>query len=127
MSDERLRIVVLSCFVNSLWQIPVLLAAGSLMARALRRVGPEAEHCVWVGVLLLSLLLPLISMVPLTGFLARLGWSAASTDGHVTVLMSAGAAAGGFCCRTGCSQGRHWRLVRSVCGSLCVSCGGARA
>ena len=87
---------VLSCFVNSLWQIPVLLAAGSLMARGLRRVGPEAEHRVWVGVLLLSSLLPLISMVPLTGFLARLGWSGASTDGHVTVLMGPGAAPGGF-------------------------------
>lgn len=87
---------VLSCFVNSLWQIPVLLATGSLMARALRRVGPEAEHRVWVGVLLLSSLLPLISVVPLTGFLARLGWSGAATDGHVTVLMGAGAAPGGF-------------------------------
>jgi TonB family protein len=87
---------VLSCFVNSLWQIPVLMGAGSLIARALRRLGPEAEHRVWVGVLLLSSLLPLISVVPLTGFLARLGWIAAAADGHVTVLMGAGAAPGGF-------------------------------
>lgn len=87
---------VLSCFANSLWQIPLLLAAGSLTARALRRVGPEAEHRVWVGVLLLSSLLPLLSTMPLAGMLVRAGGGVVSTEGRVTVLLGAGSALSGL-------------------------------
>ena len=55
---------VLSYLLNSLWQIPLLFAAGWVAARALRRVGSTAEHRVWVSVLLLQTLLPAFSMLP---------------------------------------------------------------
>ena len=55
---------VLSYLLNSLWQIPLLFAAGWVAARALRRVGSAAEHRVWVSVLLLQTLLPACSTLP---------------------------------------------------------------
>ena len=49
---------ILAYLLNSLWQVPLLFAAGWLAARALRPVGAAAEHRVWVVVLLLQSLLP---------------------------------------------------------------------
>ena len=46
--------------LNAMWQIPILTAAGWLTARTLRRAGPAVEHGIWTGVLVLSLLLPLL-------------------------------------------------------------------
>ncbi len=43
---------ILSYLLNSLWQVPLLFAAGWLAARALRPLGAAAEHRVWVSVLL---------------------------------------------------------------------------
>ena len=45
---------ILSYFVNSLWQVPLLFVAGLVAARVLRAAGPEVEHRVWVGALLLQ-------------------------------------------------------------------------
>ncbi|MGF7181814.1 TonB family protein [Tunturiibacter psychrotolerans] len=44
--------------LNSLWQVPVIFAAGWIAARMARRSGPELEHRVWVVALLLQVLLP---------------------------------------------------------------------
>jgi hypothetical protein len=49
---------VLSYLANSLWQIPLLFAAGWAAARVLRPLGAAAEHRVWVSVLVLQSLLP---------------------------------------------------------------------
>ncbi len=61
---------LLSCLVNSLWQIPVLFVAGLLVARALRRLGPEAEHRTWTTVLVLSAALPSSPSIPFDGLLS---------------------------------------------------------
>jgi len=88
---------LLSCLLNSLWQIPVLFVAGLLAARALRRIGPAAEHRLWITVLLLSTLLPVASTLPLPGLLALFGWSGPrSIDGHVAVLTGPGSALNAF-------------------------------
>ncbi len=55
---------LLTYLLNSLWQIPLLFAAGWLAARALRPAGAAAEHRVWVSVLLLQCLLPACSALP---------------------------------------------------------------
>jgi TonB family protein len=46
-------------FVNSLWQLPLLAAAGWLVSRMVRRLGPGIQHRVWAATLLLSALTPL--------------------------------------------------------------------
>ena len=66
----------LSYLVNSLWQVPLLFAAGWLAARVLRSIGAVAEHRLWVSVLLLQTLLPAASTLPsqiLRSLAARIG------------------------------------------------------
>jgi TonB family protein len=49
---------MLGYLLNSLWQVPVIFAAGWMAARMARRSGPELEHRVWVIALLLQVVLP---------------------------------------------------------------------
>jgi TonB family protein len=49
---------VLGYLVNSLWQVPLACAAGYGCSRLVRRMGPEAEHRVWVTTLLAAAILP---------------------------------------------------------------------
>ena len=53
-----LETFVLGYLVNSLWQVPLVCAAGYGSARLVRRLGPEAEHRVWVAALLIAVILP---------------------------------------------------------------------
>ncbi|HEX3663461.1 MAG TPA: M56 family metallopeptidase [Acidobacteriaceae bacterium] len=88
---------VLTYLVNSVWQIPLLLGAGWVAARALRPLGPGAEHKVWAGVLLGEALLPATSLLPPAWLRTRLPWAGAEAGGlgHVSVTMGAGTVAGG--------------------------------
>jgi beta-lactamase regulating signal transducer with metallopeptidase domain len=56
--------LVLTFLGNALWQIPVLLAAGILGARLLRRGPTRFRHALWLGVLAASVLLPAASLLP---------------------------------------------------------------
>ena len=47
-----------SYVVSAAWQIPVLCLAGWLIALLVRRIGPAAQHRVWMGVLLLCVVVP---------------------------------------------------------------------
>lgn len=51
---------VASCVLVGLWLIPLLAACGSVAARLAVRLGPAAEHRVWITVYLLALFLPAI-------------------------------------------------------------------
>lgn len=85
---------MLAYLVNSLWQVPLLYAAGWLAARALRPAGAGAEHRVWVMVLLLQSLLPACSIFPWEWLhsLSFLGWHAGRAgEANVSVAMGAGA------------------------------------
>jgi TonB family protein len=84
---------MLSYLVNSLWQIPLLFAAGWTAARALRSVGAAAEHRVWVTVLLAQSLLPACSTLPwewLRSAFFRVRSPLRTGDAHVTVVMGPG-------------------------------------
>ena len=84
---------ILAYFVNSLWQIPLLFAAGWLAARALRSAGAKAEHAVWVTTLTLQCLLPAGSIFSFDWLrtFSFLGWNASKTSGtHVSVALGGG-------------------------------------
>lgn len=56
MSDIERK--VLEYLLNSLWQVPLIFAAGWLATRMARRSGPPMEHRIWVSALLLEAVLP---------------------------------------------------------------------
>jgi TonB family protein len=49
---------VLGYLLNSLWQVPVIFAAGWIAVRIVRRSGPRMEHRVWVIAMMLEVFLP---------------------------------------------------------------------
>ncbi len=91
---------ILSYLLNSLWQIPLLFAAGWLAARALRPLGAAVEHRLWVSVLVLQTFLPAASTLPTEVFntlYARFGALLAFFKGtphtaypHVSVIVGPG-------------------------------------
>ena len=88
---------IMAYLLNSLWQVPLLFAAGWLAAGALRSAGAEAEHRVWVVTLLLQSLLPAISMFSFDWLraLAFLGWNAnKASEAQVSVVMGGGTGIG---------------------------------
>ena len=91
---------LLSYLVNSLWQIPLVFGVAWLAARNLQAYGPEVEHRVWVGALLLEVTLPACSLLPAewlpTAWQSILGrWTAGSFGGgSVTVATGPGVAGG---------------------------------
>jgi TonB family protein len=90
---------VLGYLLNSLWQVPLVFAAGWLAARLVRRVDPQTEHRIWVGALLLEAVLPACNLHP--GELLRKvwglvlsGWGGGAAGGQIRVAVGAGAAYG---------------------------------
>lgn len=61
---KALESSMLSYLLNSLWQAPLIFAAAWIAARALRRNGAAAEHCVWVTALTLETVLPACTVRP---------------------------------------------------------------
>jgi beta-lactamase regulating signal transducer with metallopeptidase domain len=92
---RSLEFWILAYLLNSLWQVPLLFAAGWLAARALRSIGAEAEHRVWVLVLLLQSLLPASSIFSWEWLRTLSFWSwhaSRGGDARVSVVIGAGAA-----------------------------------
>jgi TonB family protein len=88
---------ILAYLLNSLWQVPLLFAAGWLAAGALRSVGAAAEHRVWVTALMLQSLVPAGSIFPWEWLhtLSFWGWHASRAgEAHVSVVMGAGTGIG---------------------------------
>jgi TonB family protein len=88
---------ILAYLLNSLWQVPLLFAAGWLAARVLRSIGAEAEHRVWVVTLLLQSLLPAASIFSFDWLrtLTFLGWNASKAgEAQVSVVMGGGTGIG---------------------------------
>lgn len=105
---------ILSYLVNSLWQVPLLLVAGWIAARALRQTGPAAEHRVWVSVLALQSILPACSTLQ-WGWLQSLLYSGASGGGNVTVLMGPGVGLG-----AGHFPAQMLAVIAVAYGAICV-------
>lgn len=88
---------MLSYLLNSLWQIPLLFAAGSVAAQGLRRAGPGAEHIAWVSVLLTQTLLPACSTLPWEWSRALFSWgrdAQRTAEVGVSVAMGTGTGVG---------------------------------
>jgi TonB family protein len=86
---------MLGYLLNSLWQLPMVFAAGWFAARLARPAGPRAEHRVWVGVLLLQAILPAcpLRLGELLRDLRRLlpwGWTGHSAAGHIRIAIGPG-------------------------------------
>jgi TonB family protein len=82
----------LAYLLNSLWQVPLLFAAGWLAARALRS-SALAEHRVWVTTLTLQCLVPAASIFPIDWLrtFSLLSWKASHTSqAYVSVTMGGG-------------------------------------
>lgn len=85
---------VLAYILNSLWQVPLVVAAAWVAARLVRPAGPGAEHRVWVGALLGETILPAVSLLPWERLHMVWPWplrTARSPAGSVMVQMGAGA------------------------------------
>jgi len=88
---------MLGYLLNSLWQVPVIFAAGWIAARMARRSGPELEHHVWVIALLLQVVLPACRFRPggliheIVGLILRRSGGA---GGDVRVGVGAGVTSG---------------------------------
>jgi TonB family protein len=53
---------VVSCVVNSVWEVCVIGAAGWAVSRLLKRLGAQAEHVVWVATLILAVVTPTLPL-----------------------------------------------------------------
>jgi TonB family protein len=94
---RSLEFWILAYLLNSLWQVPLLFAAGWLAARLLRSAGTVVEHRIWVLVLLLQSLLPACSIFPWEWLRTLSFWSWGASragDAHVSAVMGAGTGAG---------------------------------
>jgi TonB family protein len=90
---RNLEFWILAYLLNSLWQVPLLFAAGWLAARALRSAGAAAEHRVWVITLILQSLIPAISTLPWEWLrtLSLWDWHASrAAEAQVSVVMGSG-------------------------------------
>ena len=85
--------MLLAYLVNSLWQVPLIVAAAWMAARMLRTLGPAAEHRVWVAALVLEGVVPALSMLPWERMHFAWPWAAHATaiaEGQVTATTGAG-------------------------------------
>jgi TonB family protein len=64
-------IFLASYLVNSVWEVMLVAGTGWLASRAVKRLGPQAEHHVWVATLALALITPALPF---------LGWIPAGID-----------------------------------------------
>ena len=90
---RSLELWILSYLLNSLWQVPLLFAAGWLAARALNSAGAAVEHRVWVITLLLQSLLPACYNLPWSWLRLLPLWTRHAGNAgqpHVSVVMGAG-------------------------------------
>jgi len=55
---RALELWLLVYWLNALWQVPLVTAAGAVAARLLRRSNPAAEHRVWAATLACAAMLP---------------------------------------------------------------------
>lgn len=83
-------------FLNSLWIVPLVFAFAWVAARMVRRAGPQAEHRVWVGALLMEVLLPALHLRlaevwrSVSAVVLR-GWGAKGGDGDTSITFAMGA------------------------------------
>ena len=88
---------IFAYLLNSLWQVPLVFIAAWIAARLARSLGPQMEHRVWVGALMLQAILPLCRF-RINGLLQQawgllLSFFGGATGGETRVIVGAGSAA----------------------------------
>ncbi|HEV2708678.1 MAG TPA: M56 family metallopeptidase [Edaphobacter sp.] len=77
---------IVSYFINSIWEVALIAAAGWLVSRLLKKAGPQTEHLVWVSTLGLALLAPAL---PLFRWLLALVHLPHAAGGHASIAFVA--------------------------------------
>ncbi len=77
---------IVSYFINSIWEVALIAAAGWLVSRPLKKAGPQTEHLVWVSTLGLALLAPAL---PLFRWLLALVHLPHAAGGHASIAFVA--------------------------------------
>lgn len=77
---------IVSYFINSIWEVALIAAAGWLVSRLLKKVGPQAEHIVWVSTLGLAILAPAL---PLFRWLLAFVHLPYAAGGHTSIAFAA--------------------------------------
>ena len=72
--------------VNAVWETALIFLAAWLASRMLRRLGPQAEHALWVGALFAALITPAI---PVLRLLPGVFKGAAGTGGGSAAILAA--------------------------------------
>jgi TonB family protein len=60
---NRFAGLALSCLANSVWEAALIAAAGYLVSRLVKRLGPRFEHRVWVATLISSVITPVLPLL----------------------------------------------------------------
>jgi beta-lactamase regulating signal transducer with metallopeptidase domain len=92
---ERVVAAMVEYLANALWQLPLLALGGWWMLRGLR-LGPLAQHRVWVGVLVLGVALPLARVAPQTVVVRSVARDAGVVESGGVGSVSAVEATGGL-------------------------------
>jgi TonB family protein len=88
---RSLEFWILAYLLNSLWQVPLLFAAGWVASRVLRLAGAAVEHRVWVITLILQSLIPAFSALPRLRTFSFWEWNASRAgEAQVSVVMGTG-------------------------------------
>lgn len=61
----RVSELILNCLLNSLWQIPAIWAVAGLGAFLLKRCTAGYRHTIWIVALVLSVVIPVTSVIPI--------------------------------------------------------------
>jgi TonB family protein len=77
---------IVSYFVNSIWEVALIGAAGWLVSRLLKKAGAQTEHLVWVFTLGLAILAPAL---PLFRWLLTFVHLPHASDGHASIAIVA--------------------------------------
>lgn len=77
---------IVSYFINSIWEVALIAAAGWLMSRLLKKAGPQTEHLVWVSTLGLAILAPAL---PLFRWLLAFVHLPHAAGGHASIAFVA--------------------------------------
>jgi len=82
--------LLMTYLVNAVWQVPAVAIAAALCARLMRRTPSEYTHRLWVAALLLSTLLPLLSLGSAVGGLGAAATAAKQFHGEIPSSISNG-------------------------------------
>ncbi len=77
---------VVSYLVNAVWEVVLIFGAGWLVSRMVKRVGPQAEHVVWVSTLGLAIVTPAL---PLLRWLPALLYLPHAGSGSTSIVVAA--------------------------------------